>query len=279
MYTSYYGMNSNPFLKETDTKYAYQSEDYKQILSRLEFLKEIKGIGLFTGTPGLGKTFIIRSFIDKLNKDLYKVIYISATKNSVYDFFKMIASSLDIDAGVCYKTELYKKIQSEIIRLVKIERIQPIIIIDDAQNLSRDILTEMKVLFDFEMDSKDYTMIALVGYPELKEELQKNIYNSLTQRILVNYSMTGLSREETKEYLTTRLTLAGVNNEIFTEDALNSLYSCSKSSPRRLNTLVLNSLLLGSQKKSLKIDSSIVMLGKEEMDLKWNTIMFMIFSI
>ena len=180
----------------------------------------------------------------------------------------MIASSLDIDAGVCYKTELYKKIQAEIIRLVKIERIQPIIIIDDAQNLSRDILTEMKVLFDFEMDSKDYTMIALVGYPELKEELQKNIYNSLTQRILVNYSMNGLSREETKEYLTTRLALAGVNNEIFTEDALNSLYSCSKSSPRRLNTLVLNSLLLGCQHKCLKIDSSIVMLGKEEMDLK-----------
>ena len=180
----------------------------------------------------------------------------------------MVASSLDIDAGVCYKTELYKKIQSEIIRLVKIERIQPIIIIDDAQNLSREILCEMKVLFDFEMDSKDYTMIALIGYPELKEELQKNVYNSLTQRIIVNYSMTGLSREETKEYLTTRLSLAGVNNEIFTEDALNSLYSCSKSSPRRLNTLVLNSLLLGSQHKCLKIDSSIVMLGKEEMDLK-----------
>ena len=268
MYTSYYGMSSNPFLKETDTKYAYQSEDYKQIINRLNYLKEIKGIGLFTGTPGLGKTFIIRSFINSLNKDLYKIIYISATKNSVYDFFKMIASSLDIDAGVCYKTELYKKIQAEIIRLVKIERIEPIIIIDDAQNLSRDILTEMKVLFDFEMDSKDYTMIALVGYPELKEELQKNVYNSLTQRFLVNYSMTGLSREETKEYLTTRFSLAGVNNEIFTEDALNSLYSCSKSSPRRLNTLVLNSLLLGSQHKSLKIDSSIVMLGKEEMDLK-----------
>ena len=80
--------------------------------------------------------------------------------------------------------------------------------------------------------------------------------------------MNGLSREETKEYLTTRLALAGVNNEIFTEDALNSLYSCSKSSPRRLNTLVLNSLLLGCQHKCLKIDSSIVMLGKEEMDLK-----------
>lgn len=268
MYTSFYGMSYNPFLKEAETKYAYKSEDYTQIMNRLEYLKEIKGIGLFTGTPGLGKTFILRSFIDSLNKDLYKVIYISATKNSVYDFFKMIASSLDIDTGVCYKTELYKKIQSEIIRLVNTDRIQPVIIIDDAQNLSREILNEMKVLFDFEMDSKDYTMIALVGYPELKDELTKNIYNSLTQRILVNYSMNGLSREETKEYLTSRLSLAGVDNEIFTSDALNSLYSCSKSSPRRLNTLVLNSLLLGSQKKSLKIDSSIVMNAKDEMDLK-----------
>ena len=123
-------------------------------------------------------------------------------------------------------------------------------------------------LFDFEMDSKDYTVIVLSGHPSLKTELSKNIYISLTQRIVVNYKMQGLSRGETKEYMKTRLSLANVENEIFTEDALNALYSCSKASPRRLNSLVLNSLLLGCQHKSLKIDSNIVMDAKGEMDLK-----------
>lgn len=268
MYTSYYSMNSNPFLKEVCTKYAYKSNDYKQIINRLNYLKEIRGIGMFLGDTGLGKTFILRSFIDSLNKDLYKVIYISASKSSVFDFFKTIANNLDIDTGACYKTDIYKKIQSEIKRLVDIERILPVIIIDDAHNISRETFLEMKVLFDFEMDSKDYTILVFAGHPELKSELSKNIYNSLTQRIIVNYTMTGLSREETKEYIISRLSLANVENELFTADALNSLYSCSKASPRRLNSLVLNSLLLGYQTKSLKIDSNIVMEAKEEMDIK-----------
>ena len=268
MYTSYYGMSSNPFLKQVDTKYAYESNDYNQILYRLNYLKETRGIGLFVGEPGLGKTFALRSFINSLNKDLYKVIYISATKNSVFDFFKTIANELDIDVGACYKTDIFNRIQEEIKRLVNIERVLPIIIIDDAHNLSKEIFLEMKVLFDFEIDSKDYTVIVLSGQVNLKNELSKNIYNSLTQRIIVNYRMQGLSREETKEYMKSRLSLANVENEIFTEDALNALYSCSKSSPRRLNSLVLNSLLLGCQNNNLKIDSNIIMDAKGEMDLK-----------
>lgn len=268
MYMSYYGMSMNPFLKEINTKYAYESEDYKQIINRLNYLKEIRGLGLFIGTPGLGKTFAIRSFVNTLNKDLYKVIYISAVENTVFDFFKIIANQLDIDVGACYKTDIYECIQKEIKRLVNVERIQPIIIIDDAHNLSRNIFMELKVLFDFDMDSKDYTIIILVGLPELKTELSKNVYSFLTQRIVVNYSLNGLSREETKEYLLSRLALANVENQIFTEDAFTALYSCSKASPRRLNALVLNSLLLGSQQKYLKIDSEIIRNAKEEIDLK-----------
>lgn len=268
MYTSYYGMSMNPFLKEVSTKYAYESNDYNQIISRLNYLKEIRGIGLFIGEPGLGKTFALRSFIDNLNKDLYKVIYISAVQNTVFDFFKTIADNLEIDVGACYRTDIYSKIQNEIKRLVNSERVQPVIIIDDAHNLSREILLEMKVLFDFDMDSKDYTIIVLSGYSDLKTELTKNLYNSLTQRIIVNYTMNGLSKEETKEYLISRLSLANVENAIFTDDAFSALFSCSKASPRRLNNLVLNCFLLGCQKKSLKIDSEIVMNAKLEMDIK-----------
>ena len=118
------------------------------------------------------------------------------------------------------------------------------------------------------MDSKDYTIIILVGHPELKTELSKNVYDSLHQRIIVNYKMNGLSREEVKQYIATRLEIANVNNDIFQEDALNALYSCSKSSPRRLNTLILNCLMLGYQYKMDKINSEIVMEAKGEMDLE-----------
>ena len=125
----------------------------------------------------------------------------------------------------------------------------------------------MKVLYEYEMDSKDYITLILVGQTELKDELKKLIHISLKQRIIVNYTFKGLSREEVKEYIKTRLKLANVNNEIFSSEAINALYSSSKSSPRRLNTLVINSLMLGSQNETKMIDEEIVMNALKEMEI------------
>ena len=80
MYKTFYGLEINPFVKELKTEYCYESKDYNEVKGRLKYLKEIKGIGLFIGSSGLGKTFSIRCFTENLNKDLYKVIYISPTK-------------------------------------------------------------------------------------------------------------------------------------------------------------------------------------------------------
>lgn len=267
MYKTYYGLDRNIFGKEVKTSDFFPCLDYTNMINRFNYLKEIKGIGLFVGSPGFGKTFAIRCFIDSLNKDLYKVIYISPTSLSLFDFYKTIGRELQIDIGACYKTDLYNKIQEAIIRIVDEYKQQLIIIIDDAQNLNREILCEFKVLFDFKMDSKDYTTIMLIGHPNLKDELSKNVYESIKQRVIVNYRLNGLSRLEVKEYIQTRLNLANTNINIFSEDALNALYSCSKSSPRRLNTLITNSLILGYQNKKSIIDSEIVMNAKSEMDL------------
>lgn len=268
MYTSYYAMSCNPFLKEVKDENKFESNDYKQLINRFNYLKEIKGIGVFTGPPGYGKTFTVRSFINNLNKNLFKVIYISANNNlTVFDFFKEIGASLNLDTGACYRTEMYNNIQKAIKRLVEIDKVMPIIIIDDAHTLSREILKSIKVLFDFEMDSKDYTVLILIGQTELKDELSKKVYESLHQRIIVNYKLKGLSREEVKDYIRTRFEISNVNIDIFTQDALNALYSCSKSSPRRLNTLILNCLMLGYQYKIQEINSEIVMEAKGEMDL------------
>lgn len=268
MYTTYYGMSTNPFIKEVNVENKYESNDYKQLINRFKYLEEIKGLGVFTGPPGYGKTFTIRSYINSLNKDLNKIIYISVNDNlTVFDFFKEIGSNLNLDTGACYRIDMYGNIQREIKRLVEIDKVRPIIIVDDAHLLSREILKNLKILFDFDMDSKDYTTVILIGQIELLDELSKKIYESIHQRIIVNYKMKGLTREEVKEYIRTRFEVANVKVEIFTESALNALYSCSKSSPRRLNTLILNSLMLGYQNNLQEIDSDIIMEAKGEMDL------------
>lgn len=269
MYASYYGMCTNPFIKSENIKYKFESNDFRQTIDRLNYLKEIKGICLITGNTGFGKTFTIRYFISSLNKDLYKVIYISATSDmTVFDFYKLISNSLDLDVGACYRTDIYINIQNEIKRLVKKDRVQPIVIIDDAHLLRNEIFNCLKVFYDFDMDSTDYVSLVISGETTLKDKLMKQTYENLKQRIIVNYTFDGFSREEVIEYIKSRLKIADSNEEIYTNDALNALYSCSKSSPRRLNSLVINSLILGFQNKLNKIDSSIIMLSKKELDLQ-----------
>lgn len=269
MYTSFYGMSDNPFIKEESIKYVFESNDFKQTLNRLNYLKEIKGIGLITGSPGLGKTYCMRYFINELNKDLYKVIYISITDNmSVFDFFKILADELNLDIGACYKNDIYKKIQYEFKRLLEKDRVQPIVILDDAHLLNRNILSNFKIFYDFDMDSKDYVTLIMVGQEELKAELRKNYYETLKQRIIVNYTFGGFSIKEVKEYLISRLKIANSNKEIFEPEAITALHLCCKGSPRRLNTLIVNSLMLGFQDKLVKIDADVIRNAKNEMDLK-----------
>lgn len=269
MYTSYYGMSINPFSKNENIKYKFESNDFKETINRLNYIKEIKGICLITGNTGFGKTFIMRYFINELNKDLYKIIYISATNEmTVFDLYKALCNELNLDIGACYRADLYKNIQKEFKRLVKKDRVQPIVIIDDAHTLKREVINNFKVFYDFEMDSADYVSLIIVGKTELKDMLIKNTHENIKQRIIVNYTLNGFTREEVIEYVKSRLKIADTSEEIFTPDALNALYSCSKSSPRRMNNLIVNSLIIGFQTNQIKIDSSIIMLAKKELDLE-----------
>lgn len=265
-YLSYYGLDEDLFNKGVSSEVCYESKDYKNVISRLNYLKEIKGIGLFTGAPGLGKTYTLRCFIDSLNKDLYKIIYILPTNLSRFEFLGNIAKQLNIDVGRCYKDELYQNIQNEIKRLVNNQRMNVIIIIDDAQSLNPKILGNLKILFDFQIDSKDYTTIVLCGQDELKLELSKITYQALQQRIVVNYRYDGLTREEVNDYVKTRLNLANQKSEVFTQTAINALYNVSKGNIRRLNSLITNCLIIGCQNNKTEIDEEIVMLAKQEID-------------
>lgn len=125
-----------------------------------------------------------------------------------------------------------------------------------------------KIFYDFDIDSCDYVSLILVGKPEIKNELCKNIYEGIKQRIIVNYTFEELTRQEVKSYIESRLEIAESNENIFTDAGINALYACIKASPRNLNTLITNCLMLGFQKNILKIDSDIVMNAKQEMDLK-----------
>jgi general secretion pathway protein A len=266
MFKAFWGMEFNPFDKYIHEKNAFLSNDFKQATARLEHLKNVRGIGLFTGYSGTGKTFTLRCFASSLNSNLYKVAYIPLSTVTVMEFYRSLAFSLDLDPS-SKKVDLFKSIQERIVNLSKDKRIVPVIIIDEAQYLKTDVLNDIKILLNFDMDSKNHLIFILNGQPVLNNILSKQVHEALKQRIVIHYNFDGITKTEIKEYLLSRLQLAGIHESIFNENAFEAIYSCCNGSTRKLNTIVEKCLIIGAQRNSRMIDTEIVMFAQNETEL------------
>lgn len=266
MYLSYYGLEFNPFDKNLDSKYAYESNDLKILDNRLNYLKENPGIALFTGAPGLGKTFSIRKFISSLNPNLYKCIYISMSSITVLEFYKQIAYSLGLEPSF-KKIDLFKQIQEAIINYVKNKNMKVIICIDEAQYLKNGILNDLKILTNFEIDSRNYLTIILIGQPSLNSILNRNVHEALRQRITVSYNLSGVTKDEFKEYLDNRITIAHGNKGIFDDNAIEAIYNSSNGSIRVINNIITKALIIASNQNKNIIDSDIILAAYDDLAL------------
>lgn len=167
MYNSFYGLSFNPFdkqqLKEKDH---FVSSDFREMTNRLNYLKDIRGIGVFTARPGMGKSYALRCFAASLNPSLFHMEYLCLSTISVADFYKQLCSILGVsDKGG--KTGMFKAIQEQITYLYK-EKRQPLLLaIDEAQYLSTGILNDIKMLMNYGYDSVNYFTLILCGESHL----------------------------------------------------------------------------------------------------------------
>ncbi len=190
-YTTRYGLEFNPFLKNSK-EILVETKEQKELLFRLDYLVKTKGFGLLTGSAGRGKTTIIRNWALGLNPSLYKVIYTSLSTLTANDFYRNLAQKLGASPAF-RKPDNFRIIQEEISRLAIEKRKTPVIIIDEANYINNAILNDLKILFNFEMDSRDRAAILLAGLPKLNSTLNLSVHEPLYQRLVMNYNIEGLS--------------------------------------------------------------------------------------
>lgn len=243
-YTARYGLEFNPFLKNSK-EVLVETQEYKEVQFRLKYLLSAKDFGILTGSAGKGKTTAVRNWAASLNPSLYKVAYSSLSTLTVMDFYRNVAAELG--AVPAYrKTENFRLIQDEIIRLTMEKRQTPVIIMDEANYIGTAILNDLKVLFNFEMDSRDRAVILLVGLPQLNNTLRLGIHEPLRQRIVMNYNLDGLSKEEGRLYIQGKLRGAGCTQTVFEENAVEAILNAANGTPRMINKLCNASLLVGN---------------------------------
>ncbi|MGV8145343.1 MAG: ExeA family protein [Alkaliphilus sp.] len=248
------------------TTAAIKTADFANAIARLEHLKKTGGIWLFTGLAGTGKTFSHREFSKTLSTSSYKIIYVPLSTVTVLEFYKSIAYGLYLDPPN-KKVDIFKAIQDRVVTLSKDKRITTVAIIDEAQYLQTAILNDIKLLLNFDIDSRGYIVFVLAGQPLLNNILAKQVHESLKQRIVINYNFQGITKEEAKDYIKTRFALCGVHTEIINANALEAICACSNGSIRKLNQIVDKCLLIGHMNKANVIDTEIVLSAQNEIGL------------
>lgn len=266
MYKQFYGLTFNPFDKSSPVKIAFKSKDHLEMHNRLSFLKNSRGIGLFTAPPGMGKTYALRCFADSLNPNLCQMSYTCLSTISVTEFYRQLCIQLGLEPSG-RKTQMFKSIQDRVRYLLKEKHKTILIAIDECQYLNTAILRDLKLLMNQNYDSMDCFGLIMVGLPHMNGILEKPIHESLKQRVVVHYNYRGLTSEETEQYIYSRIEAAGSAHSIIDEDAVSSVCGYCQGTPRIINSIMTNAFMLGAQMKKQSIDSETILAASNSLSL------------
>ena len=262
----FYNMGSNPFAKGIASSDAHPTDDIRQVHARLDHLARTGGIGLITADPGTGKTFAVRSWADRANPNTTKVVYTCLSTVTNIDFYRMMCAELGLE-GSFKKAQMFRDIQNCVRSLVEERRMRVVVVIDEAHLLHASILRDLQMLTNFDMDSKDMFAMVLVGHSVLAQYLNRQPYDSLRQRLVVNYRMRGMDEAATRDYVRSMLLKSGADPDIFDDAAIASAHGAAGGSVRKLNSVVYNALTIGAQAGARAVDAEMVRCAAEELSL------------
>ena len=264
MYKAFYSLKCDPFDKGIDVSRLYQSRDFGEFSSRMEYFKRTKGFALALGQPGSGKTTSARAFTSRLNPHLYRIVYLPLTSLTVIDFYRHLAVGFGLVPRY-RKVDLFHQIQEFILNCHHQKNTTPLVVIDEAQFLPHEVLHDLRMLFNFHMDSANYAMVLLLAQPHFVAHLNLHIHEALRQRLIVHYEFTGLSKSEAAEYISSLLSSAGAKAPIFTEEALEAIASVSGGLPRRINLIAEKALIFGASSRMQAIGSEVIQRVQQEL--------------
>jgi type II secretory pathway predicted ATPase ExeA len=264
MYRKTYGLTRHPFEKDLAPDEFFASHAASELEARINYLLQLRGIGLVTGEVGSGKTCICRKVASSLHAGLYKVFYVSLTTGTVADIYKSIAWEMGLSTERSLAA-LYRSIQQEVNRLCLESKIRPTLIIDEAQYLRNEVLENLRLLTNYEMDSQNRLCMLFVGQAELRRRLAMSVHEPLAQRLVVRYHISGLTKHELPEYLQHRLRLAGTEMELFSPQAIEAIFQATNGLPRKVNLLAHLALNIAALENAQSITGEHIMTAVEEM--------------
>ncbi len=258
MYLEFFGLREKPFNVTPDPHFLYMSPSHQEAFANLLYgVRERKGFIMMTGEVGTGKTTLLHNLLANLDDDI-QTVFVFHTGIEFTDLLEMIHHELGIPVTSVTRAALLQSLNRYLIEQLEQGK-NVALIIDEAQNLSPEILENLRQLSNLETAKDKLLQIVLVGQPELDEKMTLPQLRQLRQRVSVHGLISTLSPSESRAYILHRLGVAGASEQgrqLFSEDALALIVHASGGVPRQLNVLCDNAFLIAFADDSHKVGSA-----------------------
>jgi general secretion pathway protein A len=258
MYRKFFNLQTSPFGTSPDPRFLYMMPHTREALAGLEYgISERKGFTVLTGEVGTGKTTLLRCALSALGQRRVSTSFVFNPLLDPLDFLEFVLTDFGLTPNSRTKSGMLLQLNRWLIERFRMQE-TCVVVVDEAQNLSWELLEEIRLLTNLESSSEKLLQIVLSGQPELEEKLRHPSVRQLRQRIFLWCRTQPLTAEQTGEYIVERLRIAGTTNQIFSPEAIELIYKYSRGIPRTINLICEHSLILGYVEQIAIIPPSII---------------------
>jgi len=246
MYETYYKLTGKPFQLNPDPAFFFGSRGHKRAFAYLQYgVYQSEGFIVITGEVGAGKTTLVRSLFEQLDRDRLVAAQLVSTQLEADDMLRSIAVAFGLPVKALDKASLLATLEAFLCQLA-IDKRRALLVVDEAQNLSPSAVEELRMLSNFQLGDQALLQSFLIGQPELRQMMQGPQMQQLRQRVTASYHLGPLDKSETKAYVEHRLSHVGWDGDPqFEPDTFELIHTATGGIPRRINTLCNRLLLAG----------------------------------
>ena len=257
MYTEYFGLKEMPFAAEPNPRLLVLMEEHREALATMVYaIEQQEGWALIVGEPGVGKTTLIMALLRELGERVNAAVITNPTLTPL-DFLNQVALELGLEGPFASKGPFLATL-GQFINRCRLQGRKVLLVVDEAQDLSAEMVEELRLLGNLDASSPRVLNILLVGQPELIRVLKRSASRALLQRLHRNYALKPLNATASAEYIRQRLTLAGSQREIFEPEALEAVHEMTGGVPRLINAVCDDALLLAYSSEVGKVNREMV---------------------
>jgi type II secretory pathway predicted ATPase ExeA len=272
MYKEFFGLRANPFNVNPDPRYLFLTRHTEEALACLTYgIQSRKGFVLLTGEVGTGKTTLINKLLEWLRLQQVATAFVFNSRLNVPQFLDYMMADFGIPSDSRAKSQILLRLYNWLLDRYRAGE-TAVLIVDEAQNLSDEVLEEIRMLTNLETFTEKLLQIVLVGQPELEHKLRQPQLRQLRQRLTLRAKTHPLTLDETRSYVQQRLRIAGSNGQlIFDPEAVESVYRYAGGIPRVINLLCEHCLVSAFVDQQKVIGPSVVDSVARDFDLGSST--------